>query len=176
MGFSLRKLIGGIAPLIATGLGGPIAGGFVGKLLKETTGTDDVDEAEKILQADPALYLKFQTKLMEAETEQARIVDENLTARQGQVNTTMQAELVSGSKWQKGWRPFNGYMFPIAIISCYFILPISGKEVPPIPWEMWVLWASVLGVSAHSRGKEKLTAMGNQGSGILGTLIKGFKR
>ncbi len=78
MAFSLRKLIGGVAPLLATAVGGPIAGGIVGKLLKEATGTDRIEEAEKILKADPAKFLLFQEKLMDAEVEAQRIGGENL--------------------------------------------------------------------------------------------------
>ena len=64
--------------MLATAIGGPVAGGIVGTLLKEATGTDNVEEAEKILKADPALFLQFQEKLMDAEVEAQRIGGENL--------------------------------------------------------------------------------------------------
>ena len=150
----------------------PGSGNFIDGIMKDVAGTDDLEVARQMVESNPDLQAQVLMKAQEKEIE----IQKEITKRHETVNATMRAELEEGKWYQKAWRPFNGYLFPIAVISCYFVLPLVGKSVPPIPWEMWVLWASVLGVSANSRGKEKLAKMGVDDPGFLNKLVAGIRK
>ena len=84
------------------------------------------------------------------------------TKRLESVNETMRFESRSVSLAQRLWRPFNGFLFGITIWCDYFLAPIaltiakSDVTLTHVPMEIYLLWSSVLGVTAWSRGKEKL--------------------
>jgi len=78
---------------------------------------------------------------------------------------------------QYSWRPFNGFSFPLAIISIYFVLPYLSKTVPVVPQLVWLGWLSILGVATWDRGKGKRAASGDVGGkGLIANAIDAIRR
>lgn len=91
------------------------------------------------------------------------------------VNATMQTEAKS-EKWpQYCWRPFNGFMFPLAVMFIYFLLPAFGETVPAVPQWVWAGWISILGVATYDRGKEKRAKAGDAATGLIAGAIKAIR-
>lgn len=153
----------------------PGSGKLVHNLMRKVTGDGPetpIEEVAQKFQDNPDLYLKLQQVAAEKETELARIGVEQVKA----VNATMIAEGKS-DKWpQYTWRPFNGFMFGICVFVTYFVLPISDKAVPDVPVMVWVMWGSILGVTAWDRGKEKRAKAGETGKGLIVNAIDAIKR
>lgn len=179
----IMDTIKGIAPTIAgtvatTVTGNPVIGGVMGSLVRGILGVPDDgsdlsnDEA-KIILDNPEMYLKLKVALQEIEL---RKMGES-TKRIESVNATMVAESQSESKAQRGWRPFNGYVFAIALFSDYILTQLilacikSDFVWTHVPESVYFMWSAILGVGAASRGIEKV-AKTNGSSGILST-IKG---
>ena len=126
---------------------------------KAVTGQDDPEKAVKAIEADPALALQFQRDLHTYELG----LEQERTKQLEIVNRTMQAEAMSGSKMQRTWRPFNGYLFGITLFLDYvgsqLILALveSSFVWQHIPAGVYMLWTGLLGIAAVSRGKEKVT-------------------
>ena len=110
------------------------------------------------MEQDSAATLAFQ----KAANDLASKLYEEDTKRLKAVNITMQAESRSVSLAQRLWRPFNGFLFGISIWCDYFLAPIiisltkSELNLAHVPMEVYLLWSSVLGVTAWGRTKEKL--------------------
>ena len=77
-------------------------------------------------------------------------------------------------KWS--WRPFNGFLFGIAIVAIYFVLPLTEVEVSDVPITIWALWGSVLGVATMGRNREKQIAAGDRSPGALTKLLNASKK
>jgi hypothetical protein len=165
---SLLDTVRGIAPTIAGTLatgatGNPLIGGAVAAAIRGIVGTTDDGsplrelEAQKIME-NPELYLKLRVSLQELEIEKLR----EETKQMGIVNQTMRAESESESTLQRIWRPILGLMFGFMLFCDYFAAQIvlalaksefAWKHVPP---EIYMLWTAILGVTAASRGVEKV--------------------
>lgn len=156
--------VAGAAGTMLTG-GNPLIGGLVAKTVRGLIGGDSNDEsplsegeAEMIINS-PDLYMKFKLSLAELEMEAIREDTKRLQA----VNETMRAESKSESFAQRTWRPFNGYLFGITLFFDYIgsqlVLAISNST---FNWEhidpgVYMLWTTVLGVAAGTRGWEKVS-------------------
>lgn len=122
------------------------------------TGKEDVSEATKVLEANPQLALEYQQGLHNYELS----IEQEHTRKLEIVNSTMQAEAVSGSWAQRGWRPFNGFLFGCTLFLDYvgsqIVLALAESAYPwqHIPAGVYMLWTGVLGVTAISRGTEKI--------------------
>jgi hypothetical protein len=172
-------VIGGVATTL-TG-GNILVGGAVGSLVKklvgkegDTTPVTDT-EAQQVLQ-DPNLYYQFKLGMQELEVKKLQEDTKQLVA----VNETMRAEAVSGSKAQRGWRPFNGYLFGITLFLDYIGSQIvlaflqiwkASYTWQHVPEGVYYLWLALLGVTSASRGVEKVmkekTLNGSLGVGGL---------
>jgi len=192
MGFlnQLWDSMKGIAPTIAGGAvttltgGNPIFGAIVAKTVRGVLGApNDGTELKEVeaeqLMKNPELYLKFKAEIANLELEAMR----EDTKRLSIINTTMKAEAKSESVIQRSWRPFNGYMFGITLFCDYFISQIVANLINTditwvhIPASVYMLWTTVLGVSATSRGFEKVTKAKTDNSTIEGTaksFLSGF--
>jgi Holin of 3TMs, for gene-transfer release len=162
-----------VAPMAANLLV-PGSGTLVEGLMRAVTG-DGPDTpieavAEKIA-ADPALMVQLQTKAMDHEARLAEIEANKLAS----VNQTMQAESKSERWPQYSWRPFNGFMFPVAVVLIYFVLPVSKQIVPEVPQWVWMGWLSILGVATWDRGKEKRAKAGETKPGLIAGAIKALR-
>ena len=160
---------------------GSLVGGLMDSVLKETVGYSDEDlkgipdgaKAELIHQ-NPELLAALKTKAMELE---ATIAGEK-TKNMEQVAGTMQAELQSGKWYQRAWRPFNGFMFPIAVLACYVGVPIwawhyNALVHVEVPQTLWMIWGGVMGVAVYGRNKEKVQqTAGSAAGGIMKVINK----
>lgn len=80
-----------------------------------------------------------------------------VTQRIAAVNATMQAEAKSDKWLQWTWRPIVGLTFALTVINNYVILPYFTQVKPiAIPDELWLAMLAILGVSAYTRGVEKV--------------------
>jgi len=97
---------------------------------------------------DPKLKQEFKLALIEQEQSLVK-----------SVNETMQAEAKSEHWAQWLWRPVIGFTFAGTIINNYILLPYFatfGLHAVAIPGEVWSAMLVVLGVSAGTRGWEKI--------------------
>ncbi|MCK5018584.1 MAG: hypothetical protein KAS32_16100 [Candidatus Peribacteraceae bacterium] len=201
----LSSVVGELAPKLGKVLGffgvpGAEAGGdLLGKLGKKFGMPDPQPDklAERIAQ-DPDASLKLKEFELEHDVEINKIIanmtvalDQEVTKRAADVNDTMKAELATDDKFKSYWRPFNGYilgieclLFTVSIIILAFIAVINKDAdaylmLPNLVLAFSVIvgtHAAVVGVSAHSRGQEKLAKMGMQKPGMLQSLVAGFKK
>ena len=182
---NLLDTVKGVAPTIAGSLAGgasgnPIIGGAVASIVRGILGKSDdgspiqESEAQEIIK-NPELYLKLRTMLQEMEIK--KLQEE--TKQMGLVNQTMQVEAMSESKAQRGWRPFNGFLFGITLFCDYFVaqivlalakVTIEWQHIPP---EVYMLWSAILGVTAASRGAEKVSRV-SPTAGVVGIIKSGF--
>jgi len=97
-----KKVVGSVAPLIGTAIGGPF-GGLAGKMLSDVFGTDDQADIERqIASADPEVLLKlkeaeknFDAKMRELEiTEQDLYLKDVQSARSMAEKTSIIPQLI----------------------------------------------------------------------------------
>lgn len=172
----LSKIIGGVAAVAPTvaNLVVPGSGSLVHTLMRAVTGDGPETPIEKVaakIEADPKLFLELQTKAMDHEARMEEIKAKKLAT----VNTTMQAESKSEHWPQWLWRPFNGFLFGLAVVLIYFVLPLAGEEIPSVPQWIWIGWGAILGVTTWDRGKEKRVAAGEVKQGLITGVIKAIK-
>lgn len=163
---------------------GPIAGaalrGILDNVKIDKTESDEA-VAARIVQ-DPALFAEIKMHAMNIELD----IEKERTKRLEAVNITMQMEGKSESWWQRAWRPFNGFAFGITLFCDYFVSQIiiiaskispdaaalAAGAAPAFTWDhipagIYMLWTTVLGVTAGSRGFEKITKTKTQNGGQL---------
>ena len=179
-----KKIIGIGARLSETAIDGH-AGGAIGSMLTGvlsfSDNPGDIAAAIDVRGAEAATILsEFQARhvqrLEEIALDRAKIESgERLTAIR-QVNETTRTESKSEHWPQWSWRPFNGFLFGIAIVAIYFVLPLTEVEVPYVPVTIWALWGSVLGVATMGRNKEKHIAAGDGSPGNLTKLLTASKK
>lgn len=136
------------------------------------TGESNPGNILDALTANSAKAAEFQARMNELTITLAQEDTKRLEA----VNATMQAESRSNSLMQRAWRPFNGFLFGITIWCDYFLGPIllqafkSDITLTHVPTTIYLLWSTVLGATAWTRGKEKMAQAGNTSPGILDIL------
>lgn len=176
----IKGILGVVAP-VAANLVLPGSGGVVNKLMDTVLKDNDIDindmtdeEKAEVISKDPELLAGLKAKAMELEAEIAKAKNENMA----QVNDTMKAELKDGNWFQKGWRPFNGYMFPISVLLIYVVIPIVEAYADNlildvhVPEVLWIGWLSILGVAVHGRNKDKQATRGGSSGSIIRTLAR----
>lgn len=178
----LFDTVKGVAPTLASTIttaatGNPILGGIVASTIRGVLGKDDDGspiselEAQAVLK-DPDMYLKLKVALQDIELKKLQEETKQISI----VNETMRAESMSDSKAQRGWRPFNGYLFGITLFCDYMLSQILLACITTtyvwthIPSAVYLLWSSVLGITAASRGAEKISK--TPGPGVLGVINK----
>jgi hypothetical protein len=176
---ALTGVIKTVAP-VAANVVLPGAGGIVGGLIDEVLPGEStsLETKAQAIMNDPKLLAELKTKAMDLD---AKIAEE-VTKNRKDINETMRAELQAGNWWQKGWRPFNGYMFPLAVLAIYVGVPVFNLYAPSplyrleidVPEVLWMGWLGILGIAVHGRNQEKLEAKAKgQGlGGLLGKIIK----
>lgn len=173
----LDKIIDGVkavAPAVANTVL-PGSGLLLETLMRTVTGEGPETPLEEVaakIHGNPELLLELHTRAMDHEAR----MDAQKVQKLAVVNATMQAEAKS-EKWpQYSWRPFNGFFFPVAVISIYCLLPAYEKTVPDVPQWVWVGWLSILGVATWDRGKEKRLKAGDQPIGMLTGVIQAIRK
>jgi len=178
------------APLLGTALGGP-AGGAIGAVVGNLLGAEDAENPEAVMaaiKADPQAAAKIiqfqmeqQARLQELVLAKAQVESQERINQISEVNATMRSEAQSEHWPQWLWRPFNGFMFPLAVVAVYFGLPILKIDIPNMPQWIWILWASILGVATMGRNRQKNVEAaaangGSQGYGLVGQMIQAIKK
>lgn len=156
----LMPMLGRIAPLAGTLIGGP-AGGALGAMVANVLGVSNTPDAVRdAIATDPSAAIK----LLQFESENRKQLQgmafahaDNVlaadTARMQAVNATMQSE-VKAEHWPSySWRPFCGFVFGFMFLGVYFVLPLLKLPVPVVPTEAWLAIGAVLGVASFFRGK-----------------------
>lgn len=137
---------------------------IIGDLLNSTVGKVVGKLVDKYL--PPTLSDKekeeFKLKAMELALEE----EKNIQTQMEIVNKTIQAEIVSGNWFVSSWRPICGYTVALLIINNFIAVPyfkafglnIVFIEVPPMVWSVLL---AVTGISAFTRGWEKVEKVKN---------------
>lgn len=200
----LAGVIGQYAPMLGSAIGtvvpgASLGGDLIGAVAKKFgVETQDPDELINIIATDPESALKFKELEKEHETEITRVLvekaialEQEITKQASKVNDTMQAELVNTSTFKSCWRPFNGwilgintFLFTVSIIVLAFLAVLTKNTdallmIPNLIAAYSVIigtQCAVVGVSAHSRGQEKLAKMGVKKPGFLETIVTGLKK
>ena len=173
----IKNVIGKAAPLLGTVVGGP-AGGMVGSLLASAFGVqNEPDAIHAAIKANPEAAVRLREIELDDKTELERFAMQNAanilaadTTRIESVNETMRQELHAESWYQRGWRPFWGFVagtafFVVCCFVCYLAYEaISGKNpeaitmIPQLVSTMTLLFSipgAILGVTAWHRGQGK---------------------
>ena len=169
-------------PLLGTVLGGP-GGGAIGSALASTIGSNSTKPEDIIATLQSSADAVVKAKQFEEthrETLMKMAYDYEVEQRKADsadvasVNTTMQAEATSSANenwWQKGWRPFNGYVLGVASLvtvgGVFFLayLALSGKDanalnaIPTIVTSIAMVLAipgAAVGITAWHRGRAQI--------------------
>ena len=186
----LNKIMGVVklAAPIAANVVLPGAGSVVSGLMDEVLGAKGhavsgmtAEAKAKVIAENPELLKELETKAMELEATIAQERTKNMET----VGTTQIAELKHGNWWQKGWRPWNGYLYPLAVFSVYVVVPFAkafmGQKFPfllmieiDVPESLWMIWGGILGVAVYGRNQEKKPQGKTAGvvKGIVSKLMK----
>jgi len=178
-------LLSAVGPSIIRGIGSL----FGGKTKEVTDKVADVVDAVKGQSpADQAKAIEAHIAQMTPEELQAftqakaQIVEAHANIMEAQanadaaritaVNQTMQAEAKSEHWMEWSWRPFNGFLFGLAVVGCYIVLPALKIPVPSVPEWVWIGWGSILGITTwHGGVTDRLKAGDKATAGsALGTL------
>jgi len=184
----LGKRIAKYAPELGAAFGGP-GGAAIGTLASLVAGafglTPDAKPEEIIaaIEKDPQAAVKLREIETNAKVEIHRLnvqlaiqESQQETVRLQAVNATMQSESKSEHWPQYSWRPVNGFAFPIAVITIYFVLPLLGKAVPNVPEWVWMGWLCILGVTTWHRGRMQRAQAGDNSQGVVAGVINAIKK
>jgi len=194
----IAMAIAQFAPKLIGWLAGDKAESTAEKVMEIASGitgipTGDPAKILEALKADRDLQLKME----EMSNNLVLGLEREQTTRMDLINKTMQVEAISNSWAQRTWRPFNGFLFGVTIWCDYFLSQVilaiikavssgtvvDGKVIPgfTFQWEhvpdgVYIFWASVLGVTAGTRGWEKVRKVQaeNGGGNTTMSLIKEF--
>lgn len=162
----------GALPVLGGALGGPL-GASAGGLIASVLGVDNSPEAVMTALNDPNAILELKKAELESNTQitLAYIASEN--ERLKIVNNTMRNEANSFDAFVRRWRPFYGYCLAVTwtVQMILTTVYIGGALTDPnvdfaaaiaplvsvytILAGMWTVALTVLGVSVHSRTKDK---------------------
>lgn len=167
---------------------GSIISGLMDTVLQEKSGYDDAslsamttNQKAELIASNPELMAELETKALALEAKLA----EQMTSNRADINETMRAELISGAWYQRAWRPWNGFLFPLTVLAVYVGVPLflafhpleaMGVDISVPEW-LWITWAGVLGVGSYGRNKQKQAAAGgNADGGLIKTLVSKFTK
>jgi hypothetical protein len=160
----MNSIIRSALPVIATALGGPLAG-LATKFIADKVGIakedvesfiSDVTNTGKLTTIEADFKLKLEALGIQSTLDLEAL---NLKAIEA-INTTMQAEAAAEHWPTYSWRPYNGFLFGTTIFGSYFILPLLHIPVPSIPEYVWIAWGAVLGIASWFRGKMQSESTG----------------
>lgn len=181
----LGKLLAGIAPTIATVLGGPLAGAAA-SVLADALGTDASpasigaaiekggDDVKAALgKAEETAAARWGYMAEQARTD---------AAQSQAINATMQAELARGLPWW-AWRNLWGYSVTIecALVGCEILWELRTGDFKAITAFMnltgfFMTWygmrIGVLGFIYNGASNEKIAAVTGHVPGVVGQIIK----
>lgn len=135
----LTQIIGGVAPVIASALGGPLAGAAVGFLAKHFLGNPDASQEDvetALLGATPAqlielktLDLQFKERMALIQLQTNQLINQQLEAQ----STTNQVEASDPNLFKSGWRPAIGWICGCVLFNNFLIAPYFAAMGISIP-------------------------------------------
>lgn len=130
---------------------------IIGDLFKETVGKVIGKVVDKYL--PPSMSEKEKAE-MQLELEKLVIEEEKILQIQIEtINATMREEAKSEKFIVYAWRPLVGFCFVALIVNNFILMPyfaVYGLQSIIIPDGIWSAMLVVLGVSAGTRGIEKM--------------------
>lgn len=179
----LGKRIAGLGlPLLGGAVAGP-GGAALGTILSNALDLqeDTPDAIAGALQSNPdaairlkEIQLQHVERLEELTLQRAQAEAERDAREQGEINTTMRAELVAPSGYRAGWRPLFGYVaaFGIggllaALVFAMFKDPKSAADLIESATILLTMVLAVLGVNIRSRSQDKQTPFPNRPLGLV---------
>ena len=120
---------------------GKVVGKIVDKYLPKSM--DEKEKAEMLLEMEKLVLEEGKSLQAQVET----------------INATMREEAKSEHWIVYSWRPLIGYTFIVTVLNNYVLLPYFtnyGLQSIEIPSEIWSAMLVILGVSAGTRGIEKI--------------------
>ena len=168
----LKKLIGSGAPILASMLGGPLAGSAVGMISKAVLGREDATEQEVMdaIQADPEALAKVKVAEIEAET---TITEVHGKDREGA--RTMHVTMKDVTTPILSWVIVAGFF---GMVAGVFLSQIDASEsqliallIGYVASEMKTVTTFYFGSSKGSRNKDVMK-YAPQSEGLLGNLFK----
>lgn len=159
-------------PILGAALGGPL-GGAAGKVVSEILGVENNPEAVMTALGDPQAIITLKQAQIESDKQITLAYVAAETRRLEIVNKTIRNEANSFDWFVRRWRPFYGYCLAVTwtiqmIMITYYIGDALtdtnvkfAEAVAPlvsvftIIAGMWTVALTVLGVSVHSRTKDK---------------------
>jgi len=177
----IKDVVGKIAPVLGTALGGP-AGAAVGGLISSALGVENSpDRVAAAMQSDPEATAKL-VQLQNAHIESLRrMALEAETSRLAEINKTMRAEAAASDPYVRRWRPTFGYVaagtWAIQIAGTAYAMVIHPQNAAHIieavtsMTPMWGIALAVLGINIHKRSQDKQVSAGQQPIGILQAVL-----
>ncbi len=173
-------------PVAASALTGGSAG-VVGALFSAAMGVDNTpDSVMAELKNNPEAILKYKLVELETNRDVVNLAQEVELEKLRIVNKTYQGEINSGDSFVRRWRPFYGYCIAISwliqMLGFTFVFGYTAIENPDklmlviqqfavLSGSLIALWGialAVLGVSVHSRSKDKV----NHSKSLLSSVFK----
>lgn len=166
----LTKIAPDVLSTAGTIVGGPVGIGLeaMARMVAKLGPDEDLDAVADVIMANPQLMVQMEELALQRE----KMILDNDTLRIQAVNATMQTEATSEDKWTRRWRPFWGFITGacwgvLAITICAVILLVAVGLAQAVVlsaiagmfdsmWAFWGVALAVLGVSAYTRGKEKI--------------------
>jgi hypothetical protein len=128
----------------------------IGSILGSGIG-DAVSKIVGLFKVPPEKQLEAQTELTKIQVELQNKIEDAIAREVETINQTMREEAKSEHWMQWSWRPLVGYAFSGMIINNYILLPyfpqLKAIEIPP---QAWLSMLSILGISAGTRGWQKI--------------------
>ncbi len=188
---SIKNMIGGVAPMIGTLIGGPI-GSAVGGMVASVLGVENTPEAiSYALQNNPDALIKLkqlefdnQVQLKNLAFKHAELESDERQFNLQQQHATMQTELASNDAYVRRWRPTFGYAMCLAWCLLFFGLAFAMVFHPNNAADLvnsivaltplFGIALSVLGISIHKRSLDKQTQAGKTPVGMVEGVKKIF--
>ena len=126
---------------------------------------DSITNAIRSVKADPTKVIELETAVEQAKVALITLSVQAETAAQQAVNQSIQAEGKSDHWIQWSWRPLFGLTGAAILINNYILYSYFAKwgvVQVIVPSEVWLTIMAVLGVTAYTRGQEKLARLGTQ--------------
>ncbi len=158
-GSTAKQVIGTVAPLLGTALGGPF-GGLAGTLLAKALGTSDPKLQEAaITSGDPEILLKLQTadEAFKAQMETLRISEEKLTFDDIANARAMQVQTHDSTPRYLAYLITFGFFATLGYLIVYGKPTAGGDVMLVMVGSLGTAWASIVsffyGSSAGSAAK-----------------------
>jgi len=151
------------------------------------TGATTPEQAQSVIEQDPAIAAQFHERMKELELEFYR----EDTARFREIHETIRADMSSKDDFARRWRPFYGYcvagswvlMFVVLFAGFIYGMIVEQLEViigayaklSEAVFPLWGIALTVLGYNIRKRSQDKIIATGEKETGLFSSIIGAIK-